>query len=916
MSYEACLTAIRSAAGINFTDDELEQILGDILRRKEQAKARLGLADDEAGAHAARAAADAARMSAAIEQRNALANLKARIDRRARIERSAATLPAVGGGRDLVTAIQAEIHGINTPVRGGRFSAEAEWKTRAVQYIGGVTTELERAGLLSAAKGRALERDWAREMFELSKGADGKPGVTGSREALSIAKIFGRYQDLARDNLNRAGAWIGDYAGYITRTSHDADKIRRAGYADWRSGMAETLDRPRTFEGVEDPEKFMRGVYNALTTGVHLTEDFRGFKDPAFTGPGNLAKRLSQDRVLHFRDADAWLDYNERFGTGTPAEAVLRSLDRAARAEALMRRWGTNPRAEFAGDLQYLAEQNRDLEPAAVGRLQQAAHNLQTRFDYLDGTANMPANRLGAKISSAVRIWESMAKLGMVAFTHMSAGVTKAAELRYHGVGLLQGYGDFAASLLRGRGHGETRELADLLLAGTEGLNRDMIARFEPDDTVPGTLSKLSNSFFRWAGLTYLLNAQKTGAEFVMSRHLGRQVDREFAELPPESQRLLKLYDIAPAEWDTLRSAPDHKAIDGRVFLTPDAAHRAIGDLNAGARDQLALKLHALFNDIAERSVITPGIPERALFLGGARPGTLQGEALRFVAQFKTWPAAAVRQGLGREIYGGQGKAAAMAGVLHIALGSAITGYVIMSMKDLLKGRDPRSPVAPATWAAAMMQGGGIGILGDYLFGEYNRFGQNAAETLLGPVLGQGISSVLDLWNKLKENAERKITGEGKPLDVLPETFRTVLNNLPFANMFYSRLALDYLFLWQVQEAMSPGFLRRFERRVQQQNHQNFWLRPSEVPRQGTGAIHMPTLGEATGAALDHIARVAAMPAPPPSMMAAGVRPKGVQQGIGPPVNVARGGPGDLQIPGRVASAAPASPGRFIAPSV
>lgn len=44
-------------------------------------------------------------------------------------------------------------------------------------------------------------------------------------------------------------------------------------------------------------------------------------------------------------------------------------------------------------------------------------------------------------------------------------------------------------------------------------------------------------------------------------------------------------------------------------------------------------------------------------------------------------------------------------------------------------------------------------------------------------------------------------------------------------------LAMDYLFLWHVQEAMSPGYLRRFERRVQQQNHQSFWLRPSQPGR-------------------------------------------------------------------------------------
>lgn len=863
MGWQACVSAIRGAAGIDLSDDEVERILDDILERKEEAKARLGLGDDAALSEAARRAADDARMSAAIEKRNALITMKARIDRRARIDEAAATIGKAGKPLDLPGAIQAEIHGINTPTRGGRFSAEGEWHTRARQYVGGLTVELERAGLLPAARSGALEHEWTNELYELSKRDAGEAadvGRTGSKEALQIAEIVHRYTNLARENLNRAGAWVGDYAGYIARTSHDPDKIRRAGFEAWRDAILADLDKGRTFAGVDDPGQFLRGVWHALVTGVHLTEGFQGFKDPAFKGPGNLAKRLSQERVLHFRDADGWRDYQKQFGTGTPIEAVLHSLDRAARSEALMRRWGTNPRAEFAGDLRYLAEKYRDIDPAAVDRLRQAEQDLSTRFDYLDGTANMPANRLGAKVGSAVRLWESMSKLGMVAFTHLSVATTKAAELRYQGVGLLGGYGDFLHSLMRGRGAGETRELADLLLAGTEGMSRDIVARFEPDDTMPGTLSKLANTYFKWTGLTYLLNAQKTGAEFMLARHLGSLVDRSYGELPEATQRALSQFDISPAEWELLRRAPDHKEIDGRAFLTPDAGRRAdaaaveghlrgagaIGEKTAPEqaagimsdwRDRLALKLHAYFNDVSEKSVVTPGIAERALFLGGNRPGTLWGEALRFIAQFKTWPAAVIRQGIGRELYGGQGRAAAIAGVLHMAIGSAITGYLVMSLKDMLKGRTPRAPDTPATWEAALMQGGGLGILGDFLFGDYNRFGQNFSETLLGPALGQGVSSIIDLWNRAKE---------GK--DLAPEAFRTALNNTPFVNLFYTRLAADYLFLWNVQEAMSPGFLRRYERRVQQQNRQTFWLSPSQTAAGGS-PVHLPSFGTAASAA-------------------------------------------------------------------
>jgi hypothetical protein len=1037
MSAADCIAEIKAAAGAELSDDQVEQLVSRIA-----ARARAAGAGREAISAAAKQLADQARMTAAIAKRNALINLQTRIARRERIQSAS----------DLITGIKAEIHGVATPLTGGRFSAEAEWKAWSRLYQERMVNELDRAGLLGAARGRALERAWARELFELSKGepapakAGGNPGVSQSPEALKIAQTIHKYQTLAKENLNKAGGWIGDYSGYITRTQHNPDKIRQAGAPAWIAAIRPLLD-DRTWEGLDDPQdpeeqrQFLNNVWHALVTGVHLTHDgMQGFKDPAFTGPANLAKRLSAERVLHFRDADAWLDYHDRFGNGSLIRAVVDALDRAARATALMRHFGTNPRAEFKADLKYFAETWRNTDPDQVIKLRQAAADnergdLWNRFDFLDGTANIPVNRLGARVASTLRIVESMAKLGLVMFTHLSSGMTKAAEFHYQGIGLLAGYRDFVESVWRGRGGAgsDTREVMDRLVAAHEGMLRDIAGRFETDDGIPGTLSKLANIFFRLSGLTYLFNAQRAGAEFAMARHLGALLDRPHGELPAETQRILRLFGVGAEHWEMLRQVADHVDIEGRRFLTPDAAMRIPDDavdqynaariqemrdriegrrrqleardaqeakweadrlakfrddletraetlggltdqdrerielararlehaetltailaglrgmrsrnavqraieaqdrarwsawterralqvagdqaerltarnLNAGerlglrrgelegriadleeriagrpaelkdwlagrlqelgeyrarmeariaaraeeiagldtrlpqriealrddTRQDLALRLHAYFNDRSEHVVIIPGVATRADVYRGTRPGTPEGEVLRFIGQFKTWPAALVRMALGREWYGrgekGPWRPAAIAGILHMVVAGTVLGYGIMVLKDLLKGRNPRDPTDPKTWGAAMMQGGGLGILGDFLFGDFNRFGQNVGETIMGPVLGQGLSSVLQLWNDAKEGR-----------DLAPEAFRTLVYNTPFINLFYTRLALDYLFLWQVQEYLNPGFLRRFEHRVESQNHQTFWLRPSEVVAAHHAATH------------------------------------------------------------------------------
>jgi hypothetical protein len=48
-------------------------------------------------------------------------------------------------------------------------------------------------------------------------------------------------------------------------------------------------------------------------------------------------------------------------------------------------------------------------------------------------------------------------------------------------------------------------------------------------------------------------------------------------------------------------------------------------------------------------------------------------------------------------------------------------------------------------------------------------------------------------------------------------------------NLFYSRIVLDYLVLYQIQEALNPGYLRRMERQVEREQGQEFLLAPSEA---------------------------------------------------------------------------------------
>jgi len=277
---------------------------------------------------------------------------------------------------------------------------------------------------------------------------------------------------------------------------------------------------------------------------------------------------------------------------------------------------------------------------------------------------------------------------------------------------------------------------------------------------------------------------------------------------------------------------------DGRQYMTPDLVGRLKdeqiveylggGERNkremARARDELASKLRAMIIDRVDYAIIKPDAKTQLLTNWGLKRGTAAGEAVRMLMQFKSFPLAMIQKVWAREMYGhgantlsealfkGKGDLRAMA---HIMVASTAFGYMAMTAKDTIKGRKPRDPTKASTWLAAFMQGGGAGLYGDFLFGTATRHGNSALVSLLGPS-----ASTLEDGLKLYQRA---MAGD----DVAAGALKMVINNTPFANLFWARPTMDYLFLYDLQESMNPGYLGRMERSVKQNNDQEYFLKPT-----------------------------------------------------------------------------------------
>jgi len=240
-------------------------------------------------------------------------------------------------------------------------------------------------------------------------------------------------------------------------------------------------------------------------------------------------------------------------------------------------------------------------------------------------------------------------------------------------------------------------------------------------------------------------------------------------------------------------------------------------------RRELELALRRYFADEAQSSVLEADAATQRVTTLGLSRGTLAGEAIRFVMQFKAFPIAFTQRVMGRAWQGGEGgKSAGVAHIGALIASTLVLGYAAMTVKDVIRGYAPKELVDEdgnpnwKTILAAAVQGGGAGIYGDFLFGEASRSGNTALENLAGPALSD-LARWLTLYSRARD-------GDAKA----GEALTAALSSTPFANLFYLRPALDYLILNSLRDYLSPGYLARQDQRRREQFGQDPLIAPSD----------------------------------------------------------------------------------------
>lgn len=349
--------------------------------------------------------------------------------------------------------------------------------------------------------------------------------------------------------------------------------------------------------------------------------------------------------------------------------------------------------------------------------------------------------------------------------------------------------------------------------------------------------SHLADRALAVTGLTQFTELEKRGFAKSFFADMGDHASLSYQKLPEAKRRLLQRNDISPVEWEQMRQSPSKPHPDSAPFLLPADVQRTAGEL-------AARKYAAMMYNERPYAVLEPTLEARSMMTLGTARGTVTGEFVRSAMQFKSFGATMVLLH-GRRIM----EEFAREGMLgsnvirygaNLFLVGTLVGAVIVQLKDIVAGRDPRPMDNANFWFQAALQGGGFGIYGDFMQSSGNRFGQGLAATMAGPTLGQienlsnmTIGNIKDAWN-------------GKNTHLGSDFTKFVQGTTPFASTFYAKKILEGVFVDELEKRLNPhayeAFRRRIDKRGKDYNGQRFFWEPGE-----RGPSRAPDLGAVVG---------------------------------------------------------------------
>ncbi len=639
--------------------------------------------------------------------------------------------------------------------------------------------------------------------------------ATGDDVAARLAKQFSDTAEKMRVIHNKLGGDIKKDQGWNLPQSHNAYRIRKVSQSEWVDFTISRLDMGSMwnketkafFKSEEELRPYLNDMYENIRTNGAAKMDWEKsmYKDMM------VATGLTQKgRFLRFKNGDSWLEYQKNFGEEDIFSSMMTYMKGIARENAMLKTLGPNPGAA----MNYLAALARTA--GGKDRLITRAENI---WKDLSGQMSGKQGMLQRFVEGTREVMTF--KLGSAPISAIGDQGTLALVSRANGIPFLRTHMLFLKTLKDGK-------LKQFLLQS--GVNSDYVidvtsgmTRYSEASSMK-VLGKMSDRFHRLSGLNAMTEAGKASIQLSTLGHLANVEKKSWAELSPENIRMMTEFGIDEADWKVM-SKSKKQTIDGARFV----------DLR-NLPNNLQLKVANMMDVLAYRAIPAPDAEVMAIMKQGTVSGTAVGEGLRSMMQFKSFGISVL---LYHTAYAANlgGAGSTLKYLASMIAFTTVMGASAVQIKQLVAGKEMYDTESPKFWLSAMMQGGGFGIYGDFLFRDYTRYGTSFYGTLAGPSLSsvEGLVRGVILAST-QEALKESIEGNPQAVAVLFKSLGTgtieqLRNNLP-TQLWYTKLVMDRFIFETTNQMIDDKYINKLhtrQARLEREEDRGLWWQPLEV---------------------------------------------------------------------------------------
>lgn len=425
-------------------------------------------------------------------------------------------------------------------------------------------------------------------------------GKSDNPEITAMAKDVSAVLEEMRLAFNRAGGNIKKLDNFGFMTSHDQKKVALTDQSEWVSDALAGLDRNQYFKDTGELmdelelKTMLEEVYKTISTNgankdlLVLNKQAKAGTSPV-GGRSKMANRHQEARALHFKDGDAWLAYQKKYGTYDEAgfhEILKNHTHRMSTEVAMMQNLGSNPRHTFESLLdEAKIKLKADPENGMKhGEIDKQAHRAMSMYNTLDANTRAIDSTLG-NVMGGLRALMVASKLGGTTLTTFGdhASMKKVANM----LGL-----SYTKSVLpeyvKQLKQGATRDEALRFGLGINEMAGSMTRFGDADIVSSATKSGRFNARMQAFAATTMklsgLNAVTAGAKRALNLvHMNKLAEMtrktDWQDLGADDLKILQGNGITERDWQLWQQLEPSKREDGTAVLSQNDFFNAPDDV-------------------------------------------------------------------------------------------------------------------------------------------------------------------------------------------------------------------------------------------------------------------------------------------------------------------------------------------------